>query len=211
MGFSIRGALSSVASIGRTALRSPLGKIAGLVPGVGTALNLGSLALTGYGAYKALSGGGSSGAPAFTGPSGAPLQGIMSGPGTGMAYPNMGKRSIFKNDPNVSEQLKPYAIDDRFLKTYHRGPRGTVVLHDAVGDAFAIPKEIAIAHHLWKAGKKPPISVGDWSKLMGANRVVKKFREIEKKAMKIANFHAPRRPRPMMIAQTPGKKVLLTR
>ena len=210
MGFSIRGALSSVASVGRTALRSPLGKIAGLIPGVGTALNLGSLALTGYGAYKALSGGGSSAPPPMSMPlGGAPLQGIMGGPGT--AYPNMGKRSIFRDDPNVSEQLKPYAIDDRFLKTYHRGPRGTVVLHDSVGDAFAIPKAIAIAHHLWKPAKKPVISVGDWSKLMGANRVVKKFKEIEKKAMRIANFHSPRRARPMMIAQTPGKKVLLTR
>jgi hypothetical protein len=53
--------------------------------------------------------------------------------------------------------------------------------------------------------------VGDWSKLLGANRVVKKFKEIEKKAMRIANFHAPRRARPMMIAQTPGKKTLLVR
>jgi hypothetical protein len=188
-----------------------------MIPGVGNVLSAVGTGLSIYGAVsgaKALLGGGNS-APAFgmgIPPGAMPLQGTMSGPGTGMPYdPNMGRRSIFRNDPNVAETLKPYAIDDRFLKTYHRGPKGFVVLKDTTGTAFAIPKAIAIANKMWRASKKPPISVGDWSKLMGANRVVKKFRDMEKKAMKIANFRAPRRHGNIVIANTPGKKVLLTR
>ena len=207
MGFSIRGALGVVAKGARSLTKIPG---VGMIPGVGNVLSAVGTGLSLYGAVKgaqSLLGGGSK-APPFS----MPLQGTMSGPGTGVPFnPNMGKRSIFRNDPNIAETLKPYAIDDRFLKTYHRAPKGFVVLHDAVGDAFAIPKPIAIANHMWKAGKKPPISVGDWSKLMGANRVVKKFRDMEKKAMKIANFRAPRRHGNMVIANTPGKKVLLTR
>jgi len=211
MGFSIRGALGAVAGGLRKVSRIPG---VGMIPGVGNIISGLGTAATLYGGYKAVSGlmGGGSAPPMGMPPGSTPLRGTMSGPGTGMPFdPNMGKRSIFRNDPNIAETLKPYAIDDRFLKTYHRAPKGFVVLHDAVGDAFAIPKPIAIANHMWKAGKKPPISVGDWSKLLGANRVVKKFREMEKKAMRIANFHTPRKSRTLLVSNTPGKKVLLTR
>jgi hypothetical protein len=167
------------------------------VPGVGTALGV-------FGAYKAATGilgggGGGGGPPPMLLPPGA-------GGGMGGFDPRMGQRSIFRDDPNVAERLKAYAIDNRFLKQYWRGPKGFVVLKDAKGDAFAIPKKLAIAEKMWKQGKKPPISVGDWSHLQGANRVVKKFRSMEKMAMKIANFRAPHgRKSQLKLYEAPGQ------
>jgi hypothetical protein len=167
---------------------------------LGTAVNLAGMALSGYGAYKALTGGSS--APAMLPPPGA-------GGNLPIPYdPNMGKRSIFRDDPNVADRLKGYAIDDRFLRTYHRAPKGFVVLHDSQGAAFALPKKIAMSEGMWHPAKKPPISVGDWHKLMGANRVVKKFREMEKKAMRIANFRAPHRSSGLRVVSLPGKSIV---
>lgn len=119
----------------------------------------------------------------------------------------MGKRSIFRDDPNIADQLKPYAIDNRFLKQYYRAPKGFVVLKDQVGDAYAIPKALAKMYGMWKPAAKPPISVRDWHHLQGANRVVKKLKAVEKVAKHIANFHSPRRM--PHVAQLPGKQVII--
>jgi len=104
------------------------------------------------------------------------------------APPGMGKRSIFRDDPNVAAFLKQFAIDDRFLKTYHRAPRGFVVLRDPNGDAYALPRKLAQQYAGWKPARKPPISVRDWSAMQRAQSVIKKLRVIEKAGRKLAAF-----------------------
>lgn len=110
--------------------------------------------------------GGGGGLPALPG-----LPGLPSAPG-------MGDRSIFRNDPNVVEALKPYAISAHNLKTYYRAPKGFVIVHDQNGDPYGLPKKVAQWAGLWKPGHKPPISVGDYQALKKADRTVRKFRKI---------------------------------
>lgn len=117
-----------------------------------------------------------------------------------------GKWQMPWNDPNIPKQLKQFAIDDAYLKTYYRAPHGYVVLRDEDGRPFGVRKEIAKYYKMWKPADRPPISVGDWHHLQGANRVVKKFRSMEKKAMRIANFHSPRARTSYTVSTTPGVK-----
>jgi len=92
--------------------------------------------------------------------------------------PGMGDRSIFRNDPNVVEALKPYAISAHNLKTYHRAPKGFVIVYDSAGMPYGLPKKVAQWAGLWKPGHKPPISVGDYQSLKRADRTVRKMRKI---------------------------------
>lgn len=175
-------------SITRTAgalARSPIGKIAGALPGVGTAISAVGLASTAYGAYKAISGssGSTAGLPALPGGAGA----LMASP----IAP--GSRSLFRNDPNLPAMLQGYAIPKAALKTYYRAPKGFVVLKDQAGDPYGMPKAIARQMHLWRPAKKPLLSVRDTSALRHAGRAIKKLQNAEKMARHIANWHSPRR------------------
>lgn len=92
--------------------------------------------------------------------------------------PGMGDRSIFRDDPNVVEALKPYAISAHNLKTYYRAPKGFVIVHDVNGDPYGLPKKVAQWAGLWRPAHKPPISVGDYQSLKRADRTAKKVKRI---------------------------------
>jgi len=162
----------------RQARRIPfVGKALRAVPGVGTALVAADI---GYSLFK-------SGSVASGG--GMPPLPNMSGVGGMIPFdPNMGKRSIFRDDPNVMEALKGFAIPARDLKEYFRAPRGFVVMRDKNNDPFGIPKIIAKKWLGYREADKPPISVRDWNSLKRADSVIKKFRKIEQRAMRIGNF-----------------------
>ncbi len=148
------------------------------VPGLGlayTAFDIGSAA------YGAMRGGGGGGLPAL--PGGAmPLPG---GPGAPAA---MGRRSIFRDDPNVAEFLKQFAIPARALKTYYRAPNGFVIMHDAVGDPYGIPKALAKDYLGWKPAKKPPISVRQWSAMKHIRATMRSLKKVDSTARQLAAF-----------------------
>jgi hypothetical protein len=185
MGFGsfIQRAGGAIASVGR----SPLGNVLKGVPLLGTAISAVGIGASLYAGAKALgagSGGSMPGLPALPGDG----KGGMVPTGQGM-----GNRSIFRNDPNVIEQLKPWAIPIRDLRVVYRAPKGFVIRKDAKGDPYGIPKAMAKAYLGWKPAPKPPISVKDWKCLKRAGNVIDKFKTIEKEAIKIANFSGPRR------------------
>lgn len=143
--------------------------VARAVPGLGTAMTVASL---GYGAYNAFKGGSSGGMPAL------PSGGMPALPGAG-APPIVGDRSILRDDPNVIEAIKPFAIAERNLRTAYRSPiKGYVVVRDSVGDPLAVPKWIAKQYFGWKPSKKPPMSVGEWNAIKTADRACKKAKKI---------------------------------
>jgi len=179
-------------TLGRVASKvanSPLGKVATMVPGLGTVMGAVGAAGTVYSGYQALTGGGGGGGglPALpSGLQGPPLSpgGFAGGmprnlPGTAGANPIIGKRSIFRDDPNIAAALQPFAISARFLRQSFRSPvKGYVVVRDAVGDPVALPKNLAMKYAGYRPAKKPPISVGEYQALKRADRTVKKVRKI---------------------------------
>jgi len=181
---------SAIKGISKVA--APVAKVASLVPGLNTVAAVGSLAATGYSAYKALSGGSGSTA-------GLPALPALPG-GMAMASPIApGSRSIFRNDPNLPDQLKGYAIPKAALRPFYRAPRGFIVLHDEVGDPYGMPRSIARQLGLWKPAKKPLLSIRDTNAIRHAGRAIKKLQNAEKMAKHIANWHSPRRAAPKQI------------
>jgi len=192
MGFGsfLRKSAGAVASTART-----VGKIpgVGLIPGVGTALSVVGAASTAVGIARSLtSGGGGSLPPLPALPTASQSAALPMAPG-------MGNRSIFRNDPNVVDALKPYAIPMRDLRQYYRAPKGFVVMRDAAGDSYGIPKNIAKAYLGWKPAKKPLLSIRDTNAIKHAGSAIKKLQNAEKMAKKIANWHSPRRAAPKNI------------
>jgi len=182
------GFFSALKTVGRVASKvtnSPLGKVAGMVPGLGTVMGAASLAATAYGGYKAMSGGGTSlpalpsNGPAVNLGGGTRSPGLPALPSSMGGSPIVGKRSVFRDDPNIAEALKGFAISQRFLRQSYRSPmKGYVVVRDAVGDPYALPKSMAIKFAGYRPAKKPPISVGEMQALKKADRTVKKVRKI---------------------------------
>lgn len=174
-------------------LAKSAGKIpgVGMIPGVGNVLSAVGTAASIYGVAKGASSlfGGSSGG----GGAGAGLPALPGGmpmiPTTSSIAP--GDRSIFRNDPNLSEALKAYAIPKAALRPMYRAPKGFVVLHDQVGDPYGLPKTVAKAMHLWKPAKKPLLSVRDTNAIRHAGRAIKKLQHAEKMARHIANWKSP--------------------
>lgn len=112
---------------------------------------------------------------ATTSPGGLPVP-WWKGPG--------GKLQLPWNDPRIPEYLKQFALDDAYLKTYYRAPKGYVIVRDNQGRPFAVNKMIARQFGIWKPNKKPPISVRDWSSFQRAKRVEKKLRKIAGPALR---------------------------
>jgi len=175
---------SSVAGVARGATKIPG---VGLIPGVGTALSVVGAASSAYGIARSLTSGGGPSLPALPSSGGAAAAGAGA-----LMNPLMGQRSIFRNDPNVVEALKPYAISMHNLKQYYRAPKGFVVMRDQVGDAYGIPKNLAKTYLGWKPAKKPLLSVRDTNAIRHAGVAIKKLQNAEKMAKKIANWHSPR-------------------
>lgn len=166
--------LKGAASLARGAVsvaRSASGSVLS-VPGVRTAVKatgIGATALTLGDMFTA--GTKTGGLPALPNLAGAPLA-------PGGLVPGMGERGWFSNDPNIPDFLKPFAISKGNLKAYYRGPKGTVIVYDSVGDPYALDRRLAMRFKLWKPGHKPPISVGDWQAVKKADRTVKKMRKV---------------------------------
>lgn len=183
-----------------------VGKIPGIgaIPIVGNAISLAAGAATAYGAVKGVSsmfggGAGNAGAGLPALPGGMPML-----PTTSSIAP--GDRSIFRNDPNLNEYLKAFAIPKAALRPMYRAPKGFIVLHDQVGDPYGLPKNVAKAMHLWKPAKKPLLSVRDTNAIRHAGRAIKKLQHAEKMAKHIANWHsAPKKQRTNIIIQKKAK------
>ncbi len=184
---------------------------AGIVKGIGSVVKVvkkakpvvkvASSALTGFGIAKVTSGGSTVNLPVQTGslpPIGVPAAATTSaiqqaGPG-GLPVPWWkgpgGKLQLPWNDPKIPAYLKQFALDDAYLKTYYRAPRGYVIIRDASGRPFAVNKQMARSFGLWKPAKKPPISVGDWQKFKAAERVEKKLKKIAGPALRKRGYSA---------------------
>jgi hypothetical protein len=190
--------LRKVGKAAATLSKSPLGRVAGLVPGLGTVVSGIGLAGTAYGAYSALSSKAGPSLPAMPGGMMMPVSGGFAG----QAGP--GDRSILRNDPNVVEALKAHAIPMRGLRSYYRAPKGYVVVRDNVGDPMGIPKFMAKQYFGWKPAKKPLLSIRDTSALKRAGTAIKKLQNAEKMARKIANWKTPSRRERVTVIQQPG-------
>ena len=172
-----------VVKVAKTVVKSPLGKsAAALVPGA-------SLAYTAYDIGKEFipQGGGGGGGALPPVPMGG-IPGLPSKFRQQMRQPaapsTMGERSVFRNDPNTIEALKPYAISMHNLSTYYRAPKGFVVVRDQNGDPMGIPKVMARQMGLWRPSAKPPISATDWRHFKRAAAVSKKLNKIHSQAQK---------------------------
>lgn len=159
-----------------------IGNVAKMVPGLGTVLGAASLATSAYNTFKP-SGGGGGGLPALPGGGGGGLPAL---PGSASAPAVVGNRSVFRDDPNISEALKAWAISAHNLRTAYRSPiKGYVVVRDVNGDPYALPKQLARQYAGWRPSKKPPISVGEWESLKRAHRTVKKVRKVASKMAQV--------------------------
>lgn len=165
----VKGGLKATSALSKIPV---VGNALKAVPFVGTALSVGSMISD----IAGMGGGGGGRMPAMP-------QGFQGGfpalPGSAGAPPMVGDRSIFRDDPNVVEALKPWAIAQRNLRQYYRAPiKGYVIRRDSNGDPYAIPKHLAVKFLGYKTHKKPPISVGDWEAVKRADRTVKKVRKV---------------------------------
>jgi len=157
-----------------------LGNALKAVPFVGTALSVANMASDVMGGFGGGGGGGGGGGmPALPTVARYSSGGMPALPGSAGSNPVVGQRGIFRNDPNVVEALKPFAISMHNLRTCYRSPqKGFVIRRDQNGDPFAIPKAMAVKYLGYKTHKKPPISVGDWEAVKRADRTVKKVRKV---------------------------------
>lgn len=89
-----------------------------------------------------------------------------------------GKLQMPWNDPRIPEYLKQFALDDAYLKTYVRAPKGYVILRDSSGRPFAVNKQVARSMGLWKPAAKPPISATDYKHFKRNKTIEKKLRKI---------------------------------
>lgn len=121
-----------------------------------------------------------------TGFPGTVAPGTTSGPGLLPRGPG-GALQMPWNDPRIPAFLKQFAIDDGYLRSVPRAPRGYVVLRDAQGRPFGVLKQVARAFRLWKAKQKPPISVKQWNALKRANSTIRTMQKINKMAKTLGN------------------------
>lgn len=127
------------------------------------------------------------------------LPGLPGVPGGFAGLPGAGDRSIFRNDPNVSDALKGSVISMAGLKTYYRAPPGYVIRHDEKGDPMGVPKVLARkmpdavrGDAGWRPAKKPPISVRNWEALKHAHSTMLSLKRVNKMAHQLGRGLAPR-------------------
>jgi len=93
----------------------------------------------------------------------------------------------------LKENLElPHILPFSSGKLFRRAPRGYVQVELSTGERVMMIKHMAKSHGLWKPQPKPPISVRDWSALKRAGSVIRKLKEIGKRAEGIANFKTTR-------------------
>jgi len=173
---------SVVKSVGRAVTKLPgASTLARAIPGAGLAIGAYEV---GSAAVRAVTSGGSSGMPA-----------LPALPGGGQVSPHQGERGLFRDDPNIDEWLKAYAIPQYRLKQYVKGPKGYIVMRDSNGDPYAVPR--AIARKLgWKPHKKPPISVRQWQSMKRVKSVVRTLQKVDKTARQLTAFAGRGKGRP---------------
>lgn len=88
----------------------------------------------------------------------------------------------------IPDAIKAFALDDRYLMTYYKAPRGYVVVRDADGKPFPLNKKIAQQMGYWKPAKKPLLSIRDTQSIKRAGRAIEKLKKASKTAKKIANW-----------------------
>lgn len=180
--------------------KSPIGKVAGMVPGLGTVVNAASLATTAYGAYKAGSallggskapaglpvpmapGGFAGGLPALPG---SPMPGNTGGTGILPKGPG-GRMQLPWNDPRTPDALKAFALDDQYIRLAMRAPRGYVIVRDASGRPYPLLRSIAVKLHLWRPRKKPIISVRDSQAIKRSHHAIKRLHKFVRESHYVA-------------------------
>jgi len=178
---AISSLLRKAAGLARVATRIPgVGALTRAIPGAGLAIGAYEIGSAALGAVRRPAAAG--GLPALPGGDGMMVPGA---PGAPVA---MGRRSIFRDDPNVAAFLKQFAIPARALKEYYRAPKGFIVLRDAVGDPYGIPKVLAKQYLGWKPAKKPPISVRQWSAMKHIRTTMRSLKKVDATARQLAAF-----------------------
>ena len=87
-------------------------------------------------------------------------------------------------NPNMAAAIQSVSIPATDIPYKYNPPRGYVIVHTQYGGVLCIPRSIAVHFGLWHAGRKPPISAGDWHKYQTAQRVEKKLRHLAIHAMR---------------------------
>lgn len=180
---------SMFGNVFRAVTRGPIGGVLKAVPVLGTALSVASLGASALSLGSSLlgSGGASPGMPQLPAMPGFP------GAGAAGPNPNAGQRSVFRNDPNVPDWMKPAAISKANLRQFYRAPKGYVIRFDAAGDPYGVPKQMAKQYLGWRPAKKPLLSIRDTNAIRQAGRAIKKLQNAEKMAKRIANWKSPSR------------------
>jgi hypothetical protein len=128
----------------------------------------------GAGIEQALSGGGGAAIPGLPGPSGAVVP--YTGGSLPMSMARGGGKAMLLN-PNMAAAISAMSIDPSQIPLKYAPPRGYVIVRYGQ-TVMCIPRAIATHFGLWHAGRKPPISAGDWHKYQTAQRVEKKLRHL---------------------------------
>ena len=189
---SLFGALAKVGgkalSLASSARKIPF---VGAIPIVGNVISAAAGAATVYQGAKALGMFNTSAQGQSPGllpplPGGAQIQPGQTG-GFGLPRGPDGKVQMPWNDPSIGN-LKNVSLDDSYLRTYYKAPKGYIVMWDGgahgVGSPFCVLKSAA-AHLRYNNGAKvlhrhakPPISVGEYHSLKKAHKTVKKVQKI---------------------------------
>jgi len=200
----IKGVAKAVGSVVKFVVKNPITTTAlAVIPGGGLISKIGGFAgkitskaapfaglgIGGWAAAKGLGALGitTAGAPALPSGGGGPLTvgpGTATSPTGGWGPRGPGNKMQWPwQDPNVQAGLKPWALDDSFLKIMYRAPRGYVVVHDENGKPYPLQKWAAKKVGWWREPRKPPISAGEWHQYQTAIRVEKKLAKIARRAL----------------------------
>lgn len=163
-----------------------LGKAMKMMPVVGNVLSAVDLGLN-VEQMLSPSNGPANGMPGMTPDSGGGLpqlagMGGMGGMGGGQMVPGSGVQG--EKYMSLSQMPAMIPPTSPLMRTYHRAPRGYVIMHAVVNGqvvAYALRKDVAKAQgHKVRHHHKPPISVGEWHALQKSHHVIKKMRKVDK-------------------------------
>lgn len=135
----------------------------------------------GAGIAELSGGGGGAGVPALPGGGGITALTPSSGGIMSPALSGAGAGALMNSQ--IMSALQSVAIPSGSIPVKYAPPRGYVIVRRGTM-VMCIPKAIARHFGLWHAGRKPPISAGDWNKYQTARRVEKKLRHLAIHAMR---------------------------